>query len=188
MTGVTGRKLELRTIHEVLLTRQAVTMWSGQLERLIVKHDVLSKHMEDMIDKHIKLAERVASIAIHLLSVDKRVVSLERKPSHLGSPRLTTSEYNPDHTPMGGIRIDPEQWEGIQHRFDEIEQEKDIKDAEVRGATTALANQKKRFLFWLKVAGGVFPILVVLFSLIAHVLHVWDTFDPPKLPTQQIGK
>jgi hypothetical protein len=95
--------------------------------------------------------------------------------------------FDPELTPHGGVRMDSVQLAALQERLDKADRDIELKKAEARGAEMALDTvrdntdkAKKRFLFWLKIAGGVFPILIVILTFLAHILHVWDAIDIPK--------
>ena len=138
----------------------------------------------------------MANIAKDVLNETRRQMQAEL--TAIGVPPKSTKPtaplglgqgFDPELTPHGGIRIDHVQLAALQERLDRQDRAAELKAAEARGAEMALdmerANIKKlkgRILFWLKVAGGVIPILAILFSLLAHVLHVWDAVDPPKSP------
>lgn len=137
----------------------------------------------------------MANIAKDVLNETRRQMQAEL--TAIGSPKSTKPTaplglgqgFDPELTPHGGIRIDHVQLAALQERLDRQDRAAELKAAEARGAEMALdterANIKKlkgRILFWLKVASGAIPILAILFSLLAHVLHVWDAVDPPKPP------
>jgi hypothetical protein len=145
----------------------------------------------------IKAAVRagMANIAKDVLSETRRQLQAELTAAAIGAPSKNVKPtaplglgegFDPELTPHGGIRIDHIQLAALQERLDRQDRDAELKAAEARGAEMALdteranaAKFKKRVLFWLKVAGATLPILAVVFSLLVHVLHLWDSVDPP---------
>lgn len=79
-------------------------------------------------------------------------------------PSLT--EYNPEHTPMGGIKIDPWAWEALQQRILDQDIAAAAAKARAEGAAEALAKvqadasasekaAEKKFKKWMKIAAFV---------------------------------
>lgn len=95
----------------------------------------------------------------------------------LPRPRLPSlTQYDPDLTPAGGIRIDSKAWEAIQERLGAeemarkgLEARLSKADAEAAGYERALDHLKKRILFWIAI---LVPASGLVGWLLTHFAHL----------------
>jgi hypothetical protein len=123
-----------------------------------------------------ELSEVAERVEIAVLAMPTTIRAIVRE-ELVGRPRLPTlSEYNPDLTPAGGIRVSPEAWEAVQRRIHEQDEDRKLADAHAAGARQALAELaaqndrfRKRITFVIAVGS---PTLAALAWLATHLFHL----------------
>lgn len=152
----------------------------------------VAQNYNDFIEHRLpKLEERVEAIETLVREfIDRKPPSFPpAHAQHLGTPR-----FNPDHTPMGGIRIDPAQWDGILQRFNEIEEAKRIEEAKASGAREALATLEKsatqtrdRLMWWVKFLSILIPLVGIVAGALTHWAHLaTEEADSKKIQQLQL--
>ena len=147
-------------------------------DEALSNYATIAHHYDDFANRRLPQIERTVKLTYDMLvdhiaredGIDPEQLRLDTEQRHIAGPRFSPP-YNPDETPMGGVRFDPAQWEGIQRRFQELEEEKRIATATAQGVERVLGEQKKRLMFWVKLLATAIPLVSALAGLAVHLLR-----------------
>ena len=125
------------------------------------KFDLIDRRLDSIIEVQLEHSQQMGSIMSEVMTLKALMTpARQRLPS--------MSEYNPEHTPHGGISIPQDAWKAILERIANLDADKAKAEAEKAGADKLVA-------VWAGRAKVLGPVLVATAGfvgwLLTHVFH-----------------